>query len=229
MAFHKLFGKAGSTFLMVVVACNIYATVKGHENVQKPITAEAKTEASEQIANLVEETDFKSKESLEYMGEMVATISNNLFEDGDFEEAVVKRVVDGDTIVVNVDGYGDISVRMIGINTPESVASDEYLAKKGTANSDEGKAASNFTKDLLKDVDVVYLQKDTSETDPYDRLLRYVWLEVPEDAFSIEEVSDKMVNAILVEEGYAEAVFYAPDGMYKDYFEELDDNNIDKE
>ncbi len=229
MAFNKIFGGAGKAFLIMVIGCNIYATIKASTHKGEEIAPEAKQEATEQIKDVIEETDFNSQESIEYMGEMVATISTDIFGTGNFEEAMVKRVVDGDTIVVNIDGYGDVTVRMIGINTPESVASEEYLEKKGTTNSDEGKAASNFTKDLLKDVDVVYLQKDTSETDPYDRLLRYVWLEVPEDAFSIEEVSDKMVNAILVDEGYAEAVFYAPDGMYKDYFEELDDNNIDKE
>lgn len=224
MAFHKLFGKAGTVLLTVVIACNTYATIKGHIKPDKPISSQIKEEVSTKLTDIINDTDFKDNGSIEHMGEMIATVSGNLFGSEDFEEAIVKRVVDGDTIIVNIDGYGDVSVRMIGVNTPESVASEEYLKKKGTTNSREGKDASDFTKDLLKDTDVVYLQKDTSETDPYDRLLRYVWLEVPEDAFSIEEVSDKMVNAILVREGYAEAVYYAPDGMYKEYFNTLEDD-----
>ena len=224
MAFHKLFGKAGTVLLTVVIACNTYATIKGHIKPDKPISSQIKEEVSTKLTDIINDTDFKDNGSIEHMGEMIATVSGNLFGSEDFEEAIVKRVVDGDTIIVNIDGYGDVSVRMIGVNTPESVASEEYLKKKGTTNSREGKDASDFTKDLLKDTDVVYLQKDTSETDPYDRLLRYVWLEVPEDAFSIEEVSDKMVNAILVKEGYAEAVYYAPDGMYKEYFNTLEDD-----
>lgn len=224
MAFNKIFGGAGKAFLIMVVGCNIYATVKAATHKGEEITPEAKQEATEQIKDVIEETDFNSQESIEYMGEMVATISTDLFGTGNFEEAMVKRVVDGDTIVVNIDGYGDVTVRMIGINTPESVASEEYLEKKGTTNSEEGKAASEYTKELLDDVDIVYLQKDTSETDQYDRLLRYVWLEVPDNSFSMQEISDKMVNAILVKEGYAEAVYYAPDGMYSAYFDALEDS-----
>ena len=63
-----------------------------------------------------------------------------------------------------------------------------------------------------------------SDNDQYDRLLRYVWLEVPDNSFSMQEISDKMVNAILVKEGYAEAVYYAPDGMYSAYFDALEDS-----
>ncbi len=212
--------KFGRAILLVVIGANLYTTIKA--NTPKEPAAEATNSAVEQIKDTIENTDFKVKESIEYMGEMIATISNNLY-DGKFEEAMVKRVIDGDTIIVNIDGYGDVSVRMIGINTPESVASEEYLKKKGTTNSAEGKAASEFTKELLEDVDIVYLQKDTSETDPYGRLLRYVWLEVPNNEYDLEEVSDKMVNAILVKEGYAEAVMYAPDTMYAEYFEALQD------
>lgn len=223
MAFSKLFGGAGKALLIIAVGCNIYATVKASTHKDEEISAEVKQEATEQIKDAIEGTDFNSQESLEFMGETIATISNDLFGSGSFEEAMVKRVVDGDTIIVNIDGYGDVSVRMIGINTPESVASEEYLERKGTTNSEEGKEASEYTKELLDDVDIVYLQKDTSETDPYNRLLRYVWLEVPDNAFSMEEISDKMVNAILVKEGYAEAVYYAPDGMYSAYFEALEE------
>lgn len=84
-----------------------------------------------------------------------------------FEEAKLIRVIDGDTIEVELNNT-QYSVRLIGINTPESVAPDNYKTK----NSIEGTEASNTVKDILSDVKTVYLQKDVSDTDKYDRLLR---------------------------------------------------------
>ncbi|MBN1310281.1 MAG: thermonuclease family protein [Anaerolineae bacterium] len=55
------------------------------------------------------------------------------------------------------------------------------------------------------------LVKDISETDRYDRLLRYVC------------VGETFVNAQLVRDGWAEAVAYPPDTKYADMFRELQD------
>ncbi len=51
---------------------------------------------------------------------------------------------------------------------------------------------------------IVYLEKDVSETDRYDRLLRYVYLP-----------NGLMVNAALVWQGYANAARYPPDVKYE--------------
>jgi len=56
----------------------------------------------------------------------------------------------------------------------------------------------------------VRLEKDVSETDKYDRLLRYVY------------VNDTLVNAELVKLGLAEAKAYPPDTRYQDYLEKLE-------
>lgn len=60
---------------------------------------------------------------------------NNLYE--------VVRVVDGDTVILNIDGK-KTRVRLIGIDTPESVAMDERR------NVKQGKTASEYTKQLLE-------------------------------------------------------------------------------
>ena len=57
---------------------------------------------------------------------------------------------------------------------------------------------------MLADVDTVYLQSDTSDRDKYNRLLRYVWLDITDDVYGKSEVKEKMLNAILVEDGIAE-------------------------
>lgn len=133
-----------------------------------------------------------------------------------FEEAKPIRVIDGDTIEVELNNT-QYSVRLIGINTPESVAPDNYKTK----NSIEGTEASNTVKDMLSDIETIYLQKDISDTDKYDRLLRYVWLEKPTNENDINEISTKMLNAILVNKGIAEIATYKPDTKYEWAFKEL--------
>ncbi|WP_237565119.1 thermonuclease family protein [Parageobacillus thermoglucosidasius] len=119
------------------------------------------------------------------------------------EAATVARVVDGDTFELT-DGR---KVRLIGVNTPESTTRHEQY----------GKEASNYTSSKLAGK-TVWLQKDVSETDRYGRLLRIVWLQVPNDDMSEKEIRSKMFNADLVLNGYAEPSTYPPDVKYADYF-----------
>jgi micrococcal nuclease len=106
--------------------------------------------------------------------------------------AVIVRPVDGDTVVVEVDGREE-PVRLIGIDTPESVAPDRPVECFGP----EAKAR---TAELLPAGTVVRLERDVEARDRYDRLLVYI----------IREEDDVLVNLLLVEEGFAEAISYAP-------------------
>ena len=58
----------------------------------------------------------------------------------------LKRVVDGDTIIVTNQAGSDLRVRLIGIDTPESVHPD---ANKNTA---EGQLQSDLQKNNLKKI-----------------------------------------------------------------------------
>lgn len=127
----------------------------------------------------------------------------------EYEKATIEYVVDGDTVDVIVDGR-EKRVRLAGIDAPESASHDEAL------NTEEGTRATEYLRSLLPVGRVVYLQKDTSETDKYHRLVRYVWLDVPEDPHSDDEVAAKMVNSIVVEAGFAQAVRIWPDVAYND-------------
>ncbi|MDW7668312.1 MAG: thermonuclease family protein [Bacillota bacterium] len=126
---------------------------------------------------------------------------------GNMEEAVVERVVDGDTIVI----FGGERVRMIGINTPESV-------KEAGEIEHYGIEASNFTKNKLEGK-TVYLEKDVSNRDGYDRLLRYIYLE-----------DGTFYNELIVKEGYAFAGTYPPDVKYNEILHEAEiyarENNL---
>jgi micrococcal nuclease len=112
--------------------------------------------------------------------------------------ARVVKVVDGDTIDVVIDSK-QYRVRYIGVDTPETVHPTRGVEPGGIE-------ASNRNKQLVGGK-TVYLEKDTSETDQYGRLLRYVWLE-----------DGTMVNAQLVGEGYAQVATYPPDVKYQDRF-----------
>ena len=119
------------------------------------------------------------------------------------EAVTVERVVDGDTLKLT-DGR---RIRLIGVNTPESTKrTEEY-----------GKEASQYTTSKLNGKQV-WIQKDISETDRYDRLLRIVWVDIPTDDMDENEIRTKMFNADLVINGYAEPSTFQPDVKYSDYF-----------
>ena len=117
----------------------------------------------------------------------------------------VTRAVDGDTIRVVRDGQ-EIVVRLIGINTPETVA-------PGRPVECFGPEASERTKQLVTG-QKVWLEYDevAGETDKYDRTLAYVWL-----------TPDQMLNEELVREGYAEERTYVEGYRYEQRFRAAED------
>lgn len=112
------------------------------------------------------------------------------------------RVVDGDTFKVRYQGK-NISVRLIGVDTPESVHRDTYR------NTKWGKKASQYTKKELTN-QMVCLQFDSAKYDKYGRLLAYVYVK--------DHGKYRMYNKKLVQKGYARAVCYEPNHKYKKEF-----------
>jgi micrococcal nuclease len=82
----------------------------------------------------------------------------------------VVRVVDGDTLHVNVRGQ-EVTVRLIGINSPESVKPNSPVECYGPESSEYAKNALTGQ--------TVTLEFDGSQgrTDRYGRTLAYVWIE----------------------------------------------------
>lgn len=135
----------------------------------------------------------------------------------EIEKVRLIRVVDGDTLLVETDA-GETYVRLIGVNAPESVAPDEYLEKTGKENTDEGKAASEFVRELLSGMDHLWLEYDEERTDQYGRTLAYAWLS--EDRTDIEN----MLNARLVMEGLADPMKVRPNVRHADEIASLADD-----
>lgn len=101
----------------------------------------------------------------------------------------VKNVIDGDTI--EIERYGKAEkVRMIGIDTPETLDPRKPVQCFG-------KEASDKSKDLLSG-GRVRLEFDpiVGQKDKYNRLLAYVWS------------NNELVNLKLIKEGYASEYTY---------------------
>lgn len=131
------------------------------------------------------------------------------------ETVTLKRVVDGDTIVVLKSNQEEIRVRMIGVDTPESVHPDE------TKNTTEGDVASAYTKSQLKQGQTLYLEYDEEPLDRYGRTLAYVWLQKDIDSTDLNDIQTKMYNAKLIIDGYAVAKRFPPNTKYATIFESL--------
>ena len=126
------------------------------------------------------------------------------------EKVALERVVDGDTIIVNYQNER-CRVRLIGINSPESVHEDE------SKNTQEGRDASDFLKEYLADVEYVWLEFDAEPRDQYERYLAYVWMSADGT-----DISEDMLNGIIVKKGYAEARSYQPNVKYQEELEKVE-------
>lgn len=106
--------------------------------------------------------------------------------------AVVREVIDGDTIVVESRGDSE-HVRLIGVDTPETVHPTKPVGCFG-------KEASTYTKGLLPKGTAVHLRRDIEARDRYGRLLAYVY-----------RASDGLfVNMDLVSTGHGRAYRFPP-------------------
>ena len=106
----------------------------------------------------------------------------------------VIRVIDGDTIEIE----GGERVRYIGIDTAETVDPRKPVQCFGME-------ASAKNKELVEGK-TARLEKDITDRDKYNRLLRYVY------------VDDTFVNLELVKQGFAYSYSYPPDIKYQEQF-----------
>ncbi|WP_051524829.1 thermonuclease family protein [Pseudobutyrivibrio sp. MD2005] len=151
-----------------------------------------------------------------YFGEGVKADDKGLAqEESNLEAVKFIRTVDGDTIIVEDASGNQQRVRMIGIDTPESVAKEEER------NNEYGVMASDYTKQLFSETDTVYLEYDIDDDDQYDRTLAYIWLQDVEDTFDETNIEKYMVNAIIVKDGYGVAKRYEPTVAHDDTLQKL--------
>lgn len=119
---------------------------------------------------------------------------------GDPAVGTVTKITDGDTIHVKIGG-GDETVRLIGIDTPESVDPRSPVECFGLE-------ASAHLEELIPNGTAVRLVRDVEARDRYDRLLAYVY-RVPDDLF---------VNRQMALDGYANVLTFPPNVAHVDDF-----------
>ena len=130
-----------------------------------------------------------------------------------FEEVKVVEIIDGDTIRAEDSAGNTVKIRFIGCDCPET----EKEGQPGEFYADE---ATRYTSDTILGR-TVYLEKDHSETDRYGRLLRYIWLQVP-DEITEETIREYNVSASLIENGYASSITVGDDDKYTVLFGDLE-------
>lgn len=113
--------------------------------------------------------------------------------------AVVTRVVDGDTIIVQVHDQSE-TVRLLGIDTPETAGGPRPAECFGAD-------ASARLAELLPPQTPVLLSRDHESRDQYSRLLAFV-----------HRTDGLFVNLTMIEEGYATPLFFAPNRSAQDEF-----------
>ncbi len=116
--------------------------------------------------------------------------------------ATVHTVVDGDTITVSIAGRRE-TVRLIGVDTPESVHPTKPVECFGPESS-------AFTSSLLPEGTAVRLVRDIEARDIYGRLLAYV-----------TRADDGLfVNLALLEQGMAVPLSIEPNSTHQRVFAE---------
>jgi micrococcal nuclease len=112
------------------------------------------------------------------------------------EEALVKRVVDGDTFLLS---NGE-RVRLLGIDSPEKFESKKLDNDAEISGQDKktiqklGQLASDYVKNFVEGKKV-YLEREPNyeDRDIYNRLLRWIYLE-----------DGTFINGKIVKDGYAQ-------------------------
>jgi micrococcal nuclease len=112
---------------------------------------------------------------------------------------VVVRVVDGDTVQIKI-GRQTTPVRLIGVNTPETVDPNRPPQCFGAE-------AKKRTRELLPPGTAVRLERDPEPRDKYGRLLAYVFTS-----------SGTFVNLVLAQEGFATTMAIAPNTSHQSEF-----------
>ncbi len=118
----------------------------------------------------------------------------------DAPHGIVLAVVDGDTLDLDIEGTSE-RVRLIGIDTPESVSST-------TPDQCFGAEATEALRGLLPIDTVVDIERDLEARDRYGRLLLYV----------SRSADQLFVNEWMVEQGFANAITYEPNDQLATVF-----------
>jgi micrococcal nuclease len=206
---------------IVVIAISLVGIFFSSNDPSKLVKDAHKISPSPQVSqnyNLIEKNNSNSPVPTAFVSQVVddeGGIDNAITEEQNLisqKTYPVVKVVDGDTLDVNIDGEIE-RLRLIGIDTPETVDPRKSVQCFG-------KEASNKAKELLSG-QLVALEADESqgERDKYKRLLRYVFLS-----------DGTNFNQYMISEGFAHEYTYNEPYKYQTEFKqaEIDARNNNK-
>lgn len=200
-----------SASLLLLTGCGTTNNSQGNnQNVNTAVSSDDKQGELKSEEQIIQKTDTEAKNNLSQTG---IEAGDNLNDAKDNGEEVKKeeikyfrviKVVDGDTIAVDIEGVSE-TIRLIGINTPETVDPRKPVECFGIE-------ASNKAKELLSGKSVA-LEKDSSqdERDKYGRLLRY-----------IKTKDGLFYNLEIIKQGYAYEYTYGIPYKYQREFKEAE-------
>lgn len=143
---------------------------------------------------------------------LMATATYSLVQAADYTPARVIRVIDGDTLKIEINGEKE-NVRLIGVDTPESKPNPKALRDSRRSGTDintlikRGEQAADFTRSHVKPGDTVKIEFDVKPRDRYNRFLGYVYL-----------ADGRMLNEVLLKAGYANLMTVPPNVKYQQRF-----------
>ncbi|RLJ70333.1 excalibur calcium-binding domain-containing protein [Hydrogenivirga caldilitoris] len=124
------------------------------------------------------------------------------------QECIIEKVIDGDTLLCSGE-----KVRLIGIDTPESTMNRRVYKQSEFGSPKEvialGIKAKRFVMGVVSPGTRVRLEFDIQRRDKYGRLLAYVYLP-----------DGRMLNELILREGYASLLTIPPNVKYTDRFRE---------
>lgn len=186
----------GLLWFVIAVVLSPKQAVDSHQVVTAPVEQEVRevnsgTVSENTTKQMADSVPVPAEEEIRDSASPEVVLDSRVSSQAGGETKAVS-VVDGDTFRLD----NDETVRLIGINTPES--GQPYYQE-----------ATNVLRDLVLDK-VVRLERDISERDRYGRLLAYVY------------VGDVLVNRELVVKGLAKAYPFEPDTSKQDVFSDAE-------
>jgi len=122
--------------------------------------------------------------------------------------AVIRKVVDGDTVEIDIDlglsaWVHNEKIRLYGIDTPEV-----YGVKKGSAEWERGNLASEFVKKYLAENNQVIIKTIKDKKEKYGRYLALIFIQIDQSVLTgltdIRSIGDfYCLNDMLIAKGLA--------------------------
>lgn len=162
--------------------------------------------------NKTEQTEKDKQDSIQAKEDEIGNVKNPIEElESITEKVTISRVIDGDTIEVTTEDGKTETVRLLLIDTPESVRPDKPAQRFGEKAS---RYLSNFT-----DMSAL-LERGNPDKDKYDRTLGHVWIE--------NGVNHANVGELMVMDGYARVAYAKESDKYYDEFKQAEQEAKDK-